>query len=229
MIISHRYKFIFIKTRKTAGTSIEVFLSQWCGPDDVVTPIHPHVEPHVARNYRDPWIPSAELDKSKTVDYMDHFRDPDARGEFYNHMPAHDIQQRIPPRIWNSYYKFCVERNPWDKTLSHYYMLAAPPNIKVESMEEYFSKRLFCVDHPRYLNAGGHPMIDRIISYEALTDGLQEVFDHLGIPFEGTLGVQAKSEYQKGKPRYRDVFTEAQRVTVEEVFAREIKMFGYEF
>ncbi|MEL6382956.1 MAG: chondroitin 4-O-sulfotransferase, partial [Cyanobacteria bacterium J06626_18] len=32
MIISHEYKFIFLKTRKTAGTSIEIALSKFCGP-----------------------------------------------------------------------------------------------------------------------------------------------------------------------------------------------------
>ena len=40
VLVSHRYKFIFIKTVKTAGTSIEISLSRFCGKDDVIVPFH---------------------------------------------------------------------------------------------------------------------------------------------------------------------------------------------
>lgn len=39
MIVSDRYGFVFLKTRKTAGTSIEIALRQFAGPDDVFTPL----------------------------------------------------------------------------------------------------------------------------------------------------------------------------------------------
>ena len=37
MIISHKHKFIFIKTVKTAGTSIDIALSKICEPQDIIT------------------------------------------------------------------------------------------------------------------------------------------------------------------------------------------------
>ena len=39
MIVSHEHKFIFLKTKKTAGTSVELALTELCGPDDVITPL----------------------------------------------------------------------------------------------------------------------------------------------------------------------------------------------
>jgi hypothetical protein len=39
MILSHEHKFIFLRTKKTAGTSIELALSELCGPDDIITPL----------------------------------------------------------------------------------------------------------------------------------------------------------------------------------------------
>jgi hypothetical protein len=38
MIVSHRHRFVFVTTRKTAGSSIEAALSPLAGPDAVVTP-----------------------------------------------------------------------------------------------------------------------------------------------------------------------------------------------
>ncbi|MDZ4737308.1 MAG: hypothetical protein SGJ07_13260, partial [Rhodospirillaceae bacterium] len=44
MIVSYEHGYIFIKTVKVAGTSVEMALSSYCGPDDVITPVHPRDE-----------------------------------------------------------------------------------------------------------------------------------------------------------------------------------------
>ena len=56
MIISHSHKYIFIKSLKTAGTSIEAALSQHCGKDDMVTPLGDY---WFNRDERGEWIHSS--------------------------------------------------------------------------------------------------------------------------------------------------------------------------
>lgn len=47
--ISHEHRFMLIKTRKTAGTSVEIALSRSCGPDDIIRPIVGRMNAFVGR------------------------------------------------------------------------------------------------------------------------------------------------------------------------------------
>lgn len=199
MIVSHCHRFVFVKSHKTAGTSLEVFLSGVCGDEDIVTPILPHVEPHRARNH----------------------------GGFFNHMPAREIRDRIGREVWDSYFKFCVERNPWDKVLSYYHMQRVRGGGTL-TFDEYLRSGDFPVDFPAYTE-NGKLIVDRVLQYERLQAELFDVFAHLGVPFPGTLDVRAKSEYRTDRRPYREVYTPEQAEIVRQAFANEIARFGYEF
>jgi hypothetical protein len=144
-------------------------------------------------------------------------------------MPAWLIQQRVPAHVWKSYFKFCVERNPWDKVLSHYYMAVSRAGGSL-SLEQYLSKGRFPVNYFRYTDrSGARIIVDRVLRYENLMNDLGEVFLQLNVPFEGSLGIRAKSEYRTNHAPYQSVFNEEQRRIVEHAFAREIELHGYRF
>lgn len=228
MIISHAHKFIFIKTAKTAGTSIEVFLSPHCGPEDVVTPIAPPVDGHQPRNHLATVTALGQLLRhGRHVSAA--LKNPFHRTpKFYNHIPAWQVRERVPRQIWNDYFKFCVERNPWDKVLSHYHMAAARADGNL-SLDEYFRRGRFPLNYFRYTDTSGERIIvDRVIRYERLNGELTDVFSKLGVPFHGSLGVRAKSEYRCAREPASKVFSEPQRERIRHLFAREIALHGYE-
>jgi hypothetical protein len=229
MIISHKYKFIFIKTAKTAGTSIEVFLSSGCGRMDIVTPIAPPIEGHQPRNHQGFINPIPEILERPGKFFSALRHTITSREKFYNHMPASLVQKRVPARVWKTHLKFCVERNPWDKVLSHYHMHAAREGGSL-SLDEYLARGRFPINYFRYTDPSGDKIIvDRVLRYENLLAELSEVFSQLRIPFDGTLGVKAKSEYRTDRRPYQQVFNEEQRTIVEAAFAREIELHGYRF
>lgn len=228
MILSHEHRFIFIKTRKTAGTSIEVFLSSHCGEGDVVTPIWPAVEGHRPRNHTGVWNPIPEL-RDFGAGGVRHAAGDFLRGRrFYNHMPARLVRARIGERTWRSYFKFCVERNPWDKTLSHYHMVRDRAGRDL-AFDEYLRGGEFATDYALYTDRSGDLIVDHVLRYERLSADLAEVFDRLGVAFDGNLGVRAKGGHRADRRPYRDVYTEEQRERVRRAFASEIAALGYEF
>lgn len=120
MIISHEHKFIFIKTNKTAGTSVEIALSKFLGPNDIVTKISPiDEETRNALGY--PGARNYLAKRASAQKWMDTVLGRPEKVVFFNHMSATHIRELIPKDIWNGYFKFCVERNPWDRAVSSYF------------------------------------------------------------------------------------------------------------
>ena len=126
MILSHRWRFVFIKGRKVAGTSVEMALSTLCGRRDIVTPITPRDERErllaggVCRNFA---IDPAEEDAYRRA-LADDGIDIDAlptiplrRARFWNHMPLTAVLA-LHGRPLTNYRIFAIERSPYSKVLS---------------------------------------------------------------------------------------------------------------
>lgn len=230
MILSHKYKFIFLKTSKTAGTSIEIALSKFCGKEDIITPITKNDEKarrragyHGARNYLSP------LSDYRSKDFVKLLIKGRRKARFYNHIPAKKAKDFIGESIWNSYYKFCFERNPWDRLISYYYWhykesprptiseflkTDSPLNLKRRGLNVY--------------TINGKVAVDKVCLYENISEELEKVRIRLGIPEKLDLP-RAKSGYRKDRRHYREVLDQGQKEIIEKIFSEEIALFGYQF
>jgi hypothetical protein len=238
MIVSHARRFIFIKTSKTAGTSVEMQLSKFCGPDDIVTPGMESKDPKYAQyaDSRRPRNLAMPLHRAAYVSLpipplifaKKHIR---PRRTFYDHMPAFRIRRALPGFIWKSYFKFTVVRNPYDRAVSQYFWNnrndVAPTK---DAINDYILTEI----KPHLLTnwymyaLGDKVLVDDFVRYEDLEAGLRAAMDRLNIREPLTLP-HAKGGHRPGGYHYREVVSPAARAYIEKQARRELDYFGYQW
>jgi hypothetical protein len=239
MIVSHRHRFIFIKTHKTAGTSMEVALARFLGPDDIMAPDWPWDE-HGRRgpgdippqNHLLPWLEHGPVTASLVTLRAMRTGAVRRRYKFWNHMPAAAVRRRIGPRLWQRYTKFTIERNPWDKVVSRYYWdeRKRPSPRSFEKFVRTGRSKRRNADFDLYA-LRGQIAVDHVLFYERLTDDARWLGEKLALPEALDLRrdrVNAKSQHRPERD-YRAYYTQALRDKVAQQFGREIASFGYQF
>jgi len=231
MILSHKYRFIYIKTYKTASTSMEAALSEICGPDDVITPTSRALmkvrESGRAQNWRlsHPAVPKRPVLK-RLLRRPERFYHPSVG--FYEHMPASRVRAYVGEEVWNGYFKFTFERNPWDREVSWYH-------YKTKSKDPRPSFERFLKDRKRAWveNFDLYAIDDEIVMdfvglYETLAEDFHTAMAKVGLADVVSLPLTNVSQ-RKAEEDYRSYYTAATRALIEEWYGREIKAFGYSF
>lgn len=148
------------------------------------------------------------------------------------HFSAKQARNAMPQAAFDEAFKFTFVRNPWDWQVSNYaYALQTPAHSQHEaikslgSFEEYIryqydqrapSQSSFVYDDD------GESLIDFVGRFENLQEDFQTICT--------TIGVDAKLPHVNVSKRGRDwrsYYTDQSRHLVEELFQRDIELFGY--
>ena len=124
MIISHKNRFIFLKTQKCAGTSVEMALCTICGPDDVITnwgAEDSEIQKQLDCQPRNFLIPMEYRPKFWRLKQMAGLRNSHVGLNYFSHMPASKIRKCMDESLFDSYRKMTIVRNPWDREVSLYF------------------------------------------------------------------------------------------------------------
>ncbi|TAA46844.1 sulfotransferase family 2 domain-containing protein [Corallincola spongiicola] len=226
MIISHRHKFIFLKTNKTAGTSIELALRQHCGGEDVITRVTPTDESKSqqlggcgAQHYL---VPLKHYSKG---DWINLLKGKPRR--FYNHIRAAEVRELVGAEIWNSYYKFCFERNPWDKVVSLYFWRCRQdPRPSLEKFVEEEASKAINLRGWQVYTINNQIAVDKVYRFEQMDQAMKELAERFALP--SLCLPNAKSSFRESK-NYRELFSEPLRQRVGELFSKQVSLFDYQF
>lgn len=264
MIVSHAHKFIFLKTRKVAGTSMEIALSRYVGPDDIVTPISEEDEAlRTSLGYAGPqncmpnartgriddtkdtfknqfarkwsvWLPSLARAQSQNNIGNASFDGAVAGDEkFRNHMSAGKVRALLGKRLFKTYLKVSIVRNPYDKTVSAYFWANRNRSRKSrEHFREWLLSRVAANKDQKVTHIKNKSIIDFMIRFEHFEKDVTKFAELTGLPT--TLYAEFRSLSAKGQNRPKDMTTAFMfddfpegRKRIEEVFSEDISKFGY--
>jgi hypothetical protein len=202
MIISYKYKFIFIKTRKTAGSSITTYLNTLLGNEDISD--------------------GDRIDGrlSKNVNYQDHRN---------GHQTAAWISKAFPHE-WNNFYKFTVERNSWGKVLSAFNFYKKNNLFKFNTIHEFLhthdERKSIPVDWKSY-TIKNQIAVDDIIQYDNLENDFLKICKKIGISYNGELQKIKIKHY--GSDHYKYQFSSTEHKKIKSLFYKEIDFFNYKY
>ena len=223
MIVSHRHKFIFVRTEKTAGSSLQKFLVDFCGSDDIVS----GQARSQGRDRSPPWIRHIPWGKGPL-----RRRFPGVFG-FHTHCGIRQVRACLDERAFASYFKFAIERNPWDRQISLYCQRQSDRNLPLQFDRDmnsisYRTLHLTRLRNWEIYTINGRIAVDYVIRYEDLEQGVQHVLRQIGIDQLPELPRQRSgSREQKGS--YREFYTPKLRDLIARWYRPEIEAFGYEF
>ena len=224
MLVSHRYKFIYTKTLKTAGTSVESYLERFCTPNGEST-VRDEREEYVSESgiigFRGPRLPR--------------------KCKWWNHMPAALIKEKLGETLWATYVKFCVIRNPYEKVVSAFYFAENTRNrLKKEGpaafsdldheraqFEAWLRPANLPIDRDKYL-IDGQFCLDDVIRHRPWRRILKE-YARLGVPWDSASLPSLKAGFRPKDITVEALYTEKARKIVETAYSFEIGYFGYAF
>jgi hypothetical protein len=206
MIASFSSNFVFVKTRKTGGTSVEIVLSTWLSAGDICTPIS-KADEEIRRQFATV-APQREYQGAP----------------IFNHMPAREIR-RIFPDLWASGFTFAIERHPYEKAVSLAFHSAA---VRGEDFEtaldrvvgtgDYIDREIYRID--------GEIAVDEVIPYDRLWPRLGEIAERLGQRLPDEIP-RAKGAFRQDRRPARDILSDRHRARIQEDAHPEFEAFGF--
>jgi hypothetical protein len=216
MLLSLRYKFLFVHIAKTGGTSIRSALRRykWSGP--YVIPLYFSSRMSALTGHR-------------------------IACKLPRHAKAIAALEMLPREVFEGLFKFAFVRNPWDLQVSSYHHIRRERPHLLKGIEDFesFLKWKLTSDRPYQFHIDtsiqlqfdylvdlhGNIIVDFIGRFERLGEDFDAVCRRIGIRTP-TLPYKRRA---KDRTDYREYYTDETRDLIADYFKKDIELFGYTF
>lgn len=230
MLISHRYKFILLKTEKTASSSLFRLFRSIVEAEDTLHLADWDVGRRLAREHGD----LAGFSFLGGGGYL--ARRLTAWRGIHAHGRAVEVRRFLGAEVFNSYRIVTSERNPWDRQVSLFtHRRTRNPQHNIRDFRASMHSGFYNALHYNRLNNWGiysiddKPVADLVIRYEHLKSDLGRVLDTLGIDGEKWTLPHLRAHKRFDGDDYRSYYDDATRDLIGRWYRKEIAHFGYSF
>ena len=230
MLISHRYKFIYLKTEKTASSSLFEMFRQIASEHDTLHPADWRVARQLLQQH-------GTLDGHSFVGGAGYLaRRVSARRGIHRHGKIADVRKLLGSDLFASYTIVTSERNPWDRQVSLFtHRRTKHPAGNIRDFKAAMVSRSYNLFHLNKLDNWGiysiddQPVADHVIRYENLAEDYVNTLRALKIdPEQWPLPHLRAKERFEGKD-YRNYYSDEVRDLIGGWYKNEIRHFGYQF
>lgn len=225
MIVSYSRNFIFVKTKKTAGSTVEAVLAATIADGDIVTQEDGYKHPGSDEGFDEVALRRQRQEAKLTR--RDERRGRKQAGGFYTHMSAEEIRDLVDPAFWDRAVKLTVERHPYEKVVSQaYYRAFRDGSPDIERHLDRILRKATYAGHPLWM-IGDKVAVDVFLRQENLKADLDQLGARLGIAIPEELP-QLKAKSRLDRRPAREILSADQRRMVQETCRVEFETLGYE-
>ncbi len=211
MQISFEHKFLFVHIPKTGGTSIR-------------SALEPH-QTNAASAFPNPLLRWMGINVNH---YLGGYRSI----QFRKHERIKTAARLLPTATFESLFKFCFVRNPWDLLVSNYCFVKSKKKHKryrrtskmnFEEFIEFAIVKEIGFQKPVVSNQNGDLLVNQVGKFESLEEDFQSIVARIQI--EATLPHLNRVV----RPDYREYYNRRLIARVTDCYRDDIETFEYEF
>ncbi len=210
MYVSVEKNFIFVHVAKTGGQALKQAL-----------------RPYAVRKARGQW--------RRLLSHLPIQESMDA--QFGPHASIRWAKLKLPRTFFDGAFKFGLVRNPYDLAVSRYAFVRGEgdhhrhKDAQSQSFADFLRMERRraswrpCDQSAMLCDYSGQLLVDQVYRFEQMEEAFADIVTRLDLPVSPKLA--RKNASQRGP--YRDYYTPVERKLVEQIWARDLEKFGYEF
>ena len=214
-MISYKHKCIFVHIPKTGGTTVESLI----------------------------WRPKDKIETNLWMGFIDNYNNKYQTGGL-QHLLSHQIKQEVGDKVFNSFFKFCFVRNPYDKAVSQYEYLNKRKDLRDylgfkigDSFDKYleliqFKNHVQWEPQTNFIYTNEEKcLVNHVAKFESFNKEIKFILDKINLSksFFGLIDRKIPHLNKSSRSNYKNYYNSHSKKTLEKIYFKDLELLNYSF